>query len=189
MIRFVNSLQTLCKLFATLDNFLTTFWQLFDNFLTTFFWKLFDNFLTTFWQHFDIYFLLFYTMWHNYTFVTPQVFPFIGPSNDGRRHGRGTYLFCMLPMHDTIVSHRESYLVSSFRSSPVDCSGSIPSSFSTWAGWAVVLCCAMGTIVDRIDGAHYTSSDVILMVRWQRKCRVEKFFLCTQTKSNRQTLA
>jgi hypothetical protein len=25
--------------------------------------------------------------------VTPQVFQFIGPSNDGRRHGRGTYLF------------------------------------------------------------------------------------------------
>jgi hypothetical protein len=30
-------------------------------------------------------------MWHNNTFVTQQVF--IGPSNDGRRHGRGTYLF------------------------------------------------------------------------------------------------
>jgi hypothetical protein len=27
------------------------------------------------------------------TFVTPQVFQFIGPSNDGRRQGRGTYLF------------------------------------------------------------------------------------------------
>jgi hypothetical protein len=27
--------------------------------------------------------------------VTPQVFQFIGPSNDGRRHGRGTYLFCL----------------------------------------------------------------------------------------------
>jgi hypothetical protein len=26
-------------------------------------------------------------------FVTPQVFQFIGPSKDGRRHGRGTYLF------------------------------------------------------------------------------------------------
>jgi hypothetical protein len=25
--------------------------------------------------------------------VTPQVLQFIGPSNDGRRHGRGTYLF------------------------------------------------------------------------------------------------
>jgi hypothetical protein len=25
--------------------------------------------------------------------VTPQVFQFIGPSNDGQRHGRGTYLF------------------------------------------------------------------------------------------------
>jgi hypothetical protein len=31
-------------------------------------------------------------MWHYNTFVTPQVFQFIGPSNDGRRHGRGTYL-------------------------------------------------------------------------------------------------
>jgi hypothetical protein len=27
--------------------------------------------------------------------VTPQVFQFIGPSNDGRRHGRGTYLLCI----------------------------------------------------------------------------------------------
>jgi hypothetical protein len=25
--------------------------------------------------------------------VTPQVFQFIGPSNESRRHGRGTYLF------------------------------------------------------------------------------------------------
>jgi hypothetical protein len=42
--------------------FWTTFWQLFDNFLTTFwhflttFWQLFDNFLTTFWQLFDNFF-------------------------------------------------------------------------------------------------------------------------------------
>jgi hypothetical protein len=28
--------------------------------------------------------------------VTPQVFQFIGPSNDGRRHGRGTYLFIIV---------------------------------------------------------------------------------------------
>jgi hypothetical protein len=27
-------------------------------------------------------------------FVTLKVFKLIGPSNDGRRHGRGTYLFC-----------------------------------------------------------------------------------------------
>jgi hypothetical protein len=27
------------------------------------------------------------------TSVTPKVFQFIGPSNDGRRHGRGTFLF------------------------------------------------------------------------------------------------
>jgi hypothetical protein len=26
-------------------------------------------------------------------FVTLKVFKLIGPSNDGRRHGRGTYLF------------------------------------------------------------------------------------------------
>jgi hypothetical protein len=53
------------------DNFLTIFWQLFDNFwqifdnfLTTFFdnffWQFFDNFLTTFWHRFDIIFDLFY---------------------------------------------------------------------------------------------------------------------------------
>jgi hypothetical protein len=29
-------------------------------------------------------------------FVTLKVFKLIGPSNDGRRHGRGTYLFVML---------------------------------------------------------------------------------------------
>jgi hypothetical protein len=39
-------------------------------------------------------------MWHYNTFVTPQVFQFIGPSNDGRRHGRGTYLFCS-PSHNS----------------------------------------------------------------------------------------
>jgi hypothetical protein len=73
---------------------LTTFWQLFDNFLTTF-WQYFDNFLitflTTFWQFI---FLLFDTMWHYNTFVTSQAL--IGPYNDGRRHGRGTYLFSLI---------------------------------------------------------------------------------------------
>jgi hypothetical protein len=69
------------------DNFLTTFWQLFDNLLTTF-----DNFLTTFLTTFwQFIFLLFDTMWHYNTFVTSQVL--IRPSNDGRRNGRGTYLF------------------------------------------------------------------------------------------------
>jgi hypothetical protein len=85
-----------------LTTFLTTFWQLFNNFLTTFlttFWQLFCTFLTTFWQLFDnfltTFFLLFDTKWHLNTFVTPQVFQCIGPSNDGRRHGRGTYLFTL----------------------------------------------------------------------------------------------
>jgi hypothetical protein len=32
-------------------------------------------------------------MWHVDMFVTLKVFKLIGPSNDGRRHGRGTYLF------------------------------------------------------------------------------------------------
>jgi hypothetical protein len=32
-------------------------------------------------------------MWHFDMFVTLKVFMLIGPSNDGRRHGRGTYLF------------------------------------------------------------------------------------------------
>jgi hypothetical protein len=32
-------------------------------------------------------------MWHFDMFVTLKVFKLIGPSNDGRRHGRGTYLF------------------------------------------------------------------------------------------------
>jgi hypothetical protein len=86
----------LCQLWQLFDNFLTTFWhflvffwQLFDNFLTTF-WQLiynffttflttfglhFDNFLTTFLTTFGQYsFLLFDTMWHYNTFVTPQVF-------------------------------------------------------------------------------------------------------------------
>jgi hypothetical protein len=100
-------LSTFWQLFWQIfDKFLTTFWQLFDYFLTTF-WQLFDNFLKTFflfWQFvvnfffflanfFTILFLFFVTMWYCTTFVTPQVFQFIGPSNDGRMHGRGTYLF------------------------------------------------------------------------------------------------
>jgi hypothetical protein len=32
-------------------------------------------------------------MRHFEMFVTPKVFKFIGPYNDCRRHGRGTYLF------------------------------------------------------------------------------------------------
>jgi hypothetical protein len=34
-------------------------------------------------------------MWHFDMFVTLKVFKLIGPSNDGRRHGRGTYLFVL----------------------------------------------------------------------------------------------
>jgi hypothetical protein len=34
-------------------------------------------------------------MWHFDMFGTLKVFKLIGPSNDGWRHGRGTYLFCM----------------------------------------------------------------------------------------------
>jgi hypothetical protein len=89
-------------------------------------------------------------MWHFDMFVTLKVFKLIGPSNDGQRHGRGTYLFfnntpslfvgqifiCgdrlswypyrvdfVYEMHVTVtnVSHREySDLVASIRSSPVD---------------------------------------------------------------------
>jgi hypothetical protein len=33
------------------------------------------------------------TMWHFDMFVILTIFKLIGPSNDGRRHGRGTYLF------------------------------------------------------------------------------------------------
>jgi hypothetical protein len=94
---------TFCQLLLLFDNFLTTFWQLFwqlfdnllqlfDNFFDTFL-TILCKFLTTFWQLFDNFFLLCDTKWHFNTFVTPQVFQFIGPSNDGRRHGRGTYLF------------------------------------------------------------------------------------------------
>jgi hypothetical protein len=36
------------------------------------------------------------TMRHCYTSVTPKVFKFIGPSKDGQRHGRGTYLFFLV---------------------------------------------------------------------------------------------
>jgi hypothetical protein len=34
--------------------------------------------------------------------VTPQVFQFIGPSNESRRHGRGTYLFKMIAKNPSI---------------------------------------------------------------------------------------
>jgi hypothetical protein len=33
------------------------------------------------------------TLCANLTCLTPKVFKFIGTPNDGRRHGRGTYLF------------------------------------------------------------------------------------------------
>jgi hypothetical protein len=35
------------------------------------------------------------TMWYFDMFVTSKVFQLIGPSNDGRRHGRGTYLYIL----------------------------------------------------------------------------------------------
>jgi hypothetical protein len=35
--------------------------------------------------------------------VTPQVFQFIGPSNDGRRHGRGTYLLIINVRNQMII--------------------------------------------------------------------------------------
>jgi hypothetical protein len=84
-------------------------------------------------------------------------------------------VFCMLRMHDTIVSPREYYLVSSFRSSPVDCSGSAV--FYLHVGglscclYCDVLCCAMWIFVDRIDGAicHLT-----LCSRWGDSGSVER---------------
>jgi hypothetical protein len=36
-------------------------------------------------------------MWHFDMFVTLKVFKLIGPSNNGRRHGRGTYLVFLPP--------------------------------------------------------------------------------------------
>jgi hypothetical protein len=36
-------------------------------------------------------------------FVTLKVFKLIGPSNDGRRHGRGTYLFVQEPNSDRLI--------------------------------------------------------------------------------------
>jgi hypothetical protein len=37
---------------------------------------------------------LYAALWHLWSFVTPEVFKFIGPSCDSRRHDRDTYLFC-----------------------------------------------------------------------------------------------
>jgi hypothetical protein len=37
-------------------------------------------------------------MWHFDMFVTLKVFKLIGHSNDGRRHGRGTYLLLLFPL-------------------------------------------------------------------------------------------
>jgi hypothetical protein len=36
--------------------------------------------------------------------VTPQVFQFIGPSNDGQRHGRGTYLFFVAAVSVSVLA-------------------------------------------------------------------------------------
>jgi hypothetical protein len=35
-------------------------------------------------------------------FVTLKVFKLIGPSNDSRRHGRGTYLFLDIPLSNCL---------------------------------------------------------------------------------------
>jgi hypothetical protein len=53
-------------------------------------WKKYLKMLTKKWNRCD-------TLWHHVTLWhvcdTLKVFKLIGPSNDGRRHGRGTYLF------------------------------------------------------------------------------------------------
>jgi hypothetical protein len=83
---------------------LTTFRQFVDNFLQLFdrffcnFWQLLTIFLTVFGQLFqkcDNFFWQFLWLCITVTPVTPKVFKFIGPSNDSRRHGRGTYLFVL----------------------------------------------------------------------------------------------
>jgi hypothetical protein len=49
-------------------------------------------------------------MWHFDMFVTLKVFKLIGPSNDGRRHGRGTYLLIPNPpgFHHLGARHRNT---------------------------------------------------------------------------------
>jgi hypothetical protein len=54
-------------------------------------------------------------MWHYNTFVTPQVFQFIGPSNDGRRHGRGTYLFILYDKTNAKKNNEKKYDLSETR--------------------------------------------------------------------------
>jgi hypothetical protein len=48
---------------------------------------------TTFFSFRPTFLLFFFYFLTQCDTMTPQVFQFIGPSNDGRRHGRGTYLF------------------------------------------------------------------------------------------------
>jgi hypothetical protein len=43
-------------------------------------------------------------------FVSPKVFKLIGPSNDGRRHGRGTYLFSYEGKNKKITSYYFIYI-------------------------------------------------------------------------------
>jgi hypothetical protein len=63
---FDNFLTTFWQLFDIFfDNFLTTFWQLFDNILTTC-WQLFDNYLTTFWQFFVQFLTIFDNFFDNF---------------------------------------------------------------------------------------------------------------------------
>jgi hypothetical protein len=84
-------LSFLWQFFDNCLQLLTYFWQ-----LLTIFWQFFDYVWQLIWQLFDNSLFIFLTMWHYNSFVTPQVFQFIGPSNDGRRHGRGTYLFLIV---------------------------------------------------------------------------------------------
>jgi hypothetical protein len=64
----------------------------------------------------------------------------------------------MLRLHDTIVSPREYYLVSAFRSSPVDCSGS--TFFFLHVGgsnYCLVAAMSCADFRGRIDGAKRQS--------------------------------
>jgi hypothetical protein len=101
-------------------------------FLTTF-----DNFLTAFWQLFDNLF--------DYFFSHTSVFQFIGPSNDGRRHGRGTYLLectSLGPSHSFLqwVVQKKSLF------------GQIINSDSSHLQWARV----------RVDNSYLTTIDVLV---------------------------
>jgi hypothetical protein len=104
--------------------------------------------------------------------------------------GAPSCLFCMLWLHDTIVSPREYYLVASVRSSPVDCCGCavvLHVGGSSCCLVAAILCCAMQIFAE--DRWRRANRQSMMSVGEVTAEEGRYKFLCTQPELNRWPLA